>query len=1397
MSSDPQANMLLMLAESFTKLTSALSEKGDSKSSDWPKFSGDQKKFRAWYLSILSQISIPPWKELYDTSRNDIVVNTSNVSLNEKLYAKLIISLESQVLQNIITRPHLRTNGVLLLQDLVQTYHPKHVPEVLAAKAGEFWSQTKRQSNESVDSYYNRFQELLEELSHADDQISTKSAMRHFIFTLGSEFEPIQNNYRIGYLPLEWQTTHWPSLLVLCRDFFHSINPKGLSSTSNNGNNTLSNADRNAQHKKVKMWFSSPLKYCKEIEAEQKQYPGLCIYHLSKSHATEDCSVRKECMKAQATKKDNTNSATKVTGQLRNIKEELFEDAVSEDLIEDDIPADCSNDTKEDDLQYFARLTNHYLHLVRSNHTSGICSRHNMKYPVIADSGANFHMFKEKDFFVKIIPATGSVLLGDGQTALPILGVGTVQCKIDNHIVEIENVRYVPSLAESIYSLFVHIQLPGHGLHSSCEQGLFIKFPTFRTAALIGNHDIYIDAIPVSDQVSVTPILPPDDCQNVVQQEHSLCRNITQFQKDISHETEILDDLLCCLRRYYAEIKTKRQLGLNVPAGFRSLSKLQQDFRSITPPRRAKSLGDLSTLDDISILENFDSKQSNTAPSVPSDSSIISTDVDSRHIVSPTYIPIIRSVDKVPSSLPKKVSMSEDFIRASVGCRHIEILKKNISHLYQGTITLDKTPQDAVLDSGDFATMRKKDRNTNPIQTPTHFGEVVHIDIVFGPDISIGNIHYGLLFADRYSRMTYIYPLQNLTSDIKRQMGFFFSHIGMVPKRIVSDFDTKLIGGQARDYLNSLLVHVNAAPANRQDKNGLAERHWQTMVSMARNWLTSAELPSSYWFYAVKRAAEVCNYFPYKLEDGSYTTPFELAHNAKPDLRNLFKLFAFAAVRRQRVNSENLGKFDSQSLPMIAVGKCPNANGLLFYNPVNQTFVSSIDFQFQHNVTSGTRFNLRYQSGTFIYRLDESTTIYAPKFKLDSKVLVHTHSPPHVATVIGLPTYHRPDIYTVSYPDGSITEYSDKDNILEAIPDSVELSSCPILPSWIKGGATATLFLPEMSKPRHGTLLCDSGHTWFFCPGATKDSSKFIALPALVENCQTLLENANLFRGYAKFKRVYQARSQVQLKTCVLRHVSAHGLTSLLAPSSLKQLSKLNSHDQSIWQAAYDEEYDGLSSLPTWEVLTEDQFKQMSKGLKPLPTTAIATIKYDEHNRPKRAKYRLVVLGNHDPHCWSKEATAAPVLSQLELRILTSLAVYNRRVLKNCDIKQAFVQSSLPSTEQYFLRPPVGCPRSDPGTYWRLIRLLYGLRRAPRLWFEKLSFHLQGMGLQNSINSTCLFVGHLIEGAPPIYVGIYVDDIIYFSVSNEVERKFEGLLLTIGDVDFMGQVSHFLGIEFT
>jgi hypothetical protein len=79
------------------------------------------------------------------------------------------------------------------------------------------------------------------------------------------------------------------------------------------------------------------------------------------------------------------------------------------------------------------------------------------------------------------------------------------------------------------------------------------------------------------------------------------------------------------------------------------------------------------------------------------------------------------------------------------------------------------------------------------------------------------------------------------------------------------------------------------------------------------------------------------------------------------------------------------------------------------------------------------------------------------------------------------------------------------------------------------------------------------------------------------------------------------------------------------------------------------------------------------------------------------------VLGNLDYHTWSKESTAAPVLSQLELRLLTLLAVYHRRVPKTCDVKQAFIQSKLPPDEEYFLHPPTSCTRSKPGQHRRLL----------------------------------------------------------------------------------------------
>ena len=64
-------------------------------------------------------------------------------------------------------------------------------------------------------------------------------------------------------------------------------------------------------------------------------------------------------------------------------------------------------------------------------------------------------------------------------------------------------------------------------------------------------------------------------------------------------------------------------------------------------------------------------------------------------------------------------------------------------------------------------------------------------------------------------------------------------------------------------------------------------------------------------------------------------------------------------------------------------------------------------------------------------------------------------------------------------------------------------------------------------------------------------------------------------------------------------------------------------------------------------------------------------------------------------------------------------------------------------------------------------------------------------------SSPCIFYGYLLVSQPPIYVGIYVDNIIYFSESRQVEEIFEASLTSKIDVEFNGQIGYYLGINHT
>ena len=186
------------------------------------------------------------------------------------------------------------------------------------------------------------------------------------------------------------------------------------------------------------------------------------------------------------------------------------------------------------------------------------------------------------------------------------------------------------------------------------------------------------------------------------------------------------------------------------------------------------------------------------------------------------------------------------------------------------------------------------------------------------------------------------------------------------------------------------------------------------------------------------------------------------------------------------------------------------------------------------------------------------------------------------------------------------------------------------------------------------------------------------------------------------------------------RKVSASGLSSLYEPK-LHEHSKLPPQDKEIWDKSYLEEYMGLHEVTeTWEYITENEYKALRPIVgNALPTMAISKVKTDEDGKPERAKYRIVVLGNLDPHNWSNSDCFAPVISPLELRLLVAIATQMKVVPKTGDVSQAFVQSFLPDNKKYVIKPPHGCPLTPEKTYFLLKRTLYGLKkRSPRHWYK-------------------------------------------------------------------------------
>ena len=156
------------------------------------------------------------------------------------------------------------------------------------------------------------------------------------------------------------------------------------------------------------------------------------------------------------------------------------------------------------------------------------------------------------------------------------------------------------------------------------------------------------------------------------------------------------------------------------------------------------------------------------------------------------------------------------------------------------------------------------------------------------------------------------------------------------------------------------------------------------------------------------------------------------------------------------------------------------------------------------------------------------------------------------------------------------------------------------------------------------------------------------------------------------------------------------------------------------------------------------------------------------------------------------DETFAPVSRMESIRILLALACHLKFKLYQMDVKIAFLNGFL--KEDVYVAQPKGF--IDPHFLDYVLYLkkaLYGLKNAPRAWYDRLTKYLVSHGFIRGKAYQTLFIKR--EDGELIIAQVYIDDIIFESTKDELAHSFSKLMQAKFEMSMIGELNHFLGLQ--
>ena len=184
--------------------------------------------------------------------------------------------------------------------------------------------------------------------------------------------------------------------------------------------------------------------------------------------------------------------------------------------------------------------------------------------------------------------------------------------------------------------------------------------------------------------------------------------------------------------------------------------------------------------------------------------------------------------------------------------------------------------------------------------------------------------------------------------------------------------------------------------------------------------------------------------------------------------------------------------------------------------------------------------------------------------------------------------------------------------------------------------------------------------------------------------------------------------------------------------------------------------------------------------------------KQDENGVIVRNKVRLVAKGYSQIEGIAYEETFAPLARLDSIKILWAIACSLRIKLYQMDVKSAFLNEIL--SEEAYVEQPKGFedPKFLNYVYW-LKKPLYGLKKAPRAWYERLITYLLEKKYERRGVDRTLFIDRSNDEL--LVAQINVDYIVFGATCSDIAFSFAENKKTEFKLSMLDELSFFLGLQ--